>query len=236
MNERCNDPDAASPRRAARRKMPIPTRLDRRPLIDDGRETSVMRPKILLHAIAATLIAAPFAASAADWMQFGYDATHSGRNTVETTLSAANVTGIQRRWQATLAASVDGAPVYLSNVTTSGGTKDLLFLLGTDGTLMAVDAANGAVLWHHQESGTQPTTSSPAIDPGRQYVYAYGLDGYVHKYHVANGNEVTSGGWPELITLKTGVEKVAGSLTIATSGATTYLYVVTDGYAGDAGS
>jgi hypothetical protein len=39
-----------------------------------------------------------------------------------------------------------------------------------------------------------------------------------------------------LITLKTNVEKVAGGLTIATSGSVTYLYVVTDGYAGDAGS
>jgi putative pyrroloquinoline-quinone binding quinoprotein len=217
--------------------MPVPTRRDRGPIIDDRRETSVMRAKIPLRAMSAAIAVAPFAAaSAADWMQFGYDATHSGRNTAETTLSAANVPQIQRRWQATLTADVDGAPVYLSNVTTTSGTKDLLFLLGKNGTLMAVDAADGAVLWHHQVSGTQPTTSSPAIDPGRQYVYAYGLDGFVHKYRVDNGNEVTSGGWPELVTLKTNVEKVAGSLTIATSGATTYLYVVTDGYAGDAGS
>ena len=195
-----------------------------------------MRAQTLLRAVAALFAASAFAsASAADWMQFGYDAAHSGHNTAETTLSAANVDRIQRRWQATLTASVDGAPVYLSNVTTSGGVKDLLFLLGTNGTLMAVDAADGTVLWHHQESGQNPTTSSPAIDPGRQYVYAYGLDGYVHKYRVDNGNEVTSGGWPELITLKTNVEKVAGSLAIATSGATTYLYVVTDGYAGDFG-
>lgn len=195
-----------------------------------------MRVKILLRTMTALLVAAPFAtASAADWMQFGYDATHSGRNPVETTLSAANVDQIQRRYQATLTASVDSAPVYLSNVSTSSGMKDLLFLLSTNGTLMAVDAADGTVLWHHQENGQNPTTSAPAIDPGRQYVYAYGLDGFVHKYHVGNGTEVTSGGWPELITLKTDVEKVAGSLTIATSGATTYLYVVTDGYSGDLG-
>ncbi|HET7925215.1 MAG TPA: PQQ-binding-like beta-propeller repeat protein, partial [Rhodanobacteraceae bacterium] len=194
-----------------------------------------MRAKILLRAMSAALALAPFAASAADWMQFGYDATHSGHNTAETALSATNVDQVQRRYQTTLTASVDGAPVYLSNVTTTSGTKDLLFLLGTNGTLMAVDAADGTVFWHHQESGQNPTSSSPVIDPGRQYVYAYGLDGYVHKYRVDNGNEVTSGGWPELITLKTNVEKVAGSLTIATSGATTYLYVVTDGYAGDFG-
>src|SRR6185312_14349771 len=140
-------------------------------------ETSVIRMKIPLRTMTALIAAAPFAAaSAADWMQFGYDATHSGHNTAETTLSAANVDQIQRRWQSTLTASVDGAPVYLSNVTTSGGVKDLLLLLGTNGTLMAVDAATGAVLWHHQENGQNPTTSSPAIDPGRQFVYAYGLD------------------------------------------------------------
>jgi len=196
----------------------------------------VTRVKIPFRTIAALAAAAPFAAvSAADWMQFGYDAAHSGYNTSETTLGAANVDQIQRRYQTTLTASVDSAPVYLSNVSTSGGTKNLLFLLGTNGTLMAVDAADGSVFWHHQVSGQNPTTSAPAIDPGRQYVYAYGLDGYVHKYHVNNGSEVTTGGWPELITLKTDVEKVAGSLTIATSGATTYLYVVTDGYAGDFG-
>src|SRR5262249_9891273 len=98
-----------------------------------------------------------------------------------------------------------------------------------------MDAADGSVVWHVTKSGQQPTTSSPAIDPSRNYVYAYGLDGHVHKYNVTNGVEVTSGGWPELVTLKTDVEKVAGRLTIGTSGGTNYLYVVTDGYAGDAG-
>ena len=100
---------------------------------------------------------------------------------------------------------------------------------------MALDAATGSVVWSHQVIGTQPTTSAPAIDPNRHFVYAYGLDGFVHKYNVGSGNEVTAAGWPELVTLKTDVEKVAGSLTIGTSGGATYLYVVTDGYIGDAG-
>ncbi len=196
-----------------------------------------MRANIPVRTLGGFVAATAFAgASAADWMQFGYDATHSGRNTAETTLSAANVDQVQRRYQATLPKDVDSAPVYLSGVQTSGGTRDLLFLLAQDGTLMAVDAADGSVVWQHQAPGQNITTSAPAIDPGRQYVYAYGLDGYVHKYRVDNGAETTSGGWPELVTLKTDVEKVAGSLTIATSGATTYLYVVTDGYAGDFGN
>jgi hypothetical protein len=192
-----------------------------------------MTKRILRLAIAAAL--APCAATAADWLQFGYDAAHSGYNSAESTLTATNVVHVQRRYQVSLPSNVDGAPVYLGNVSTSHGTKNLLFLLGQDGTLMAVDAADGSLLWSHQVNGTSPTTSSPAIDPGRQFVYAYGLDGDVHKYRVDNGNETTSGGWPETVTLKTDVEKVAGSLAIATSGSTTYLYVVTDGYSGDAG-
>jgi hypothetical protein len=199
-------------------------------------EADTMRTKALLHA-AATLVCPCIVSTAlaADWMQFGYDAAHSGNNTAETTLTQGNVDQLVRRYQATLPANVDSAPVFLGNVDTSSGTKDLLFLLAQDGTLMALDAADGSVVWSHAEPGQQPTTSAPAIDPGREYVYAYGLDGFVHKYHVGNGNEVTSGGWPELVTLKTDVEKAAASLTIATSGGTTYLYVVTDGYSGDAG-
>ena len=72
--------------------------------------------------------------------------------------------------------------------------------------------------------------SSPAIDPDRAYVYAYGLDGFVHKYEVGNGGEVTTDGWPELVTLKPDVERVAGGLTIATSATTSYLYVVTNSF------
>ncbi len=53
-------------------------------------------------------------------------------------------------------------------------------------------------------------TTSPAIDPNGLYVYSYGLDGYVHKFQVGNGTEVTTGGWPVLTTKKAGVRKSVG--------------------------
>ena len=200
-------------------------------------DTNPVRTNLLSTSAAclagSLLLSSP--ALAADWLQFGYDATHSGNNTAETTLTADNVDLLQRRYRATLPASVDGAPVFLSNVSTSGGTRDLLFLLAQNGLLMAVDAADGSVVWSHSESGQQPTSSSPVIDPGRLFVYAYGLDGFVHKYRVGNGNEVTDTDFPQRITLKTDVEKVSGSLTIGTSGTTNYLYVVTSGYVDNEG-
>lgn len=172
---------------------------------------------------------------AADWMQFGYDAAHTGHNTAETIVGAGNVAQLTTLYGATLPASVDSAPVYLSNVQTASGTKNVLFALAKNGRLMAIDAATGTEIWHATQSGTQPTTASPAIDASRQYVYSYGVDGYVHKYRVGDGSEITGGGWPELVTLKNNVEKGASGLTIVNAGGANWLYSVTDGYIGDGG-
>ncbi|MET0231477.1 MAG: PQQ-binding-like beta-propeller repeat protein [Rhodanobacteraceae bacterium] len=185
---------------------------------------------------AAVLIAlACSSAEAADWVQFGYDAAHTGFNPDENTISPANVTSLTTLYSVGLPSSVDSAPVYLSNVSTPGGTKNLLFALSENGRLMAIDAANGSEVWHAETSGPQPTTASPAIDPNRQSVYSSGVDGKAHKYQVGDGTEITGSGWPETITLKNNVEKGASGLTIAESGGSTYLLVVTDGYVGDGG-
>ena len=186
-------------------------------------------------AIAVLCSLAAADAFAADWMQFGYDPAHTGYNPAENTIGAGNVATLTRRYSATLAAGVDSAPVYLSGVETANGTKNLLFALSKNGRLMAIDSADGSEVWHVTTTGTQPTTASPAIDPGRLYVYSYGVDGFVHKYQVGDGTEITTGGWPELATLKIDVEKGASGLTIVNSGGVNWLYSVTDGYIGDGG-
>src|ERR1700752_3916343 len=175
-------------------------------------------------------------AFAADWMQFGYDAAHTGYHPPETTINAGNVSQLTRLYSVTIPSGVDSAPVYLSGVVTPSGTKNLLFALSKNGRVMAIDAADGSEVWHATTTGVQPTTASPAIDPGRQYVYSYGIDGFVHKYQVGDGTEITTGGWPELITLKIDVEKGASGLTIVNSGGVNWLYSVTDGYFGDGGN
>jgi hypothetical protein len=184
-------------------------------------------------------------ASAYDWLQFGGDAQHSGRNIAESVLNAANVGGLAVRYQATLPATVDGAPVFLENVSTPGGVKNLLFVSTRDGRILALDAQNGASVWSHQygpggctinNGGTSCyTTSSPAIDPNRLYVYSYGLDGNVHKFQVGDGTEILAGGWPQSATLKGFDEKGSSALSIATAAGVTYLYAVHGGYPGDNG-
>src|SRR5262245_6090171 len=185
-------------------------------------------------------------ASPYDWLQFNGDPAHSGNNTLETSIGAGNVASLQFLFQANLPSSGDGAPVVLTGVSTVLGTKDLAFVTTTAGHIVALDAATGSQVWLRQYAagnckinnvgGPCYTTSSPAIDPNRLYVYSYGLDGYVHKYQVGDGTEIVTGGWPQLATLKGFHEKCASALAFATAtGGATYLYVVNGGYPGDNG-
>ncbi|HET7452519.1 MAG TPA: PQQ-binding-like beta-propeller repeat protein [Thermoanaerobaculia bacterium] len=171
------------------------------------------------------------------WPQFGFDAAHSGVNPFERSLGRANAARLRRRFRAALPSVADGAPAYLSEVPAGDGTLDILFVCTKDGRLDAVDAATGAVQWERQPAaGPRYTTSSPAIDPSWTRVYAYGLDGFVHRYRVEDGAEESGDGWPQLATRKPDVEKGSSALAIATDRAgRSFLYAANGGYPGDAG-
>lgn len=189
-------------------------------------------------------------ASPYNWLQFNDDATHSGAhsgtNALETTLTAANVGGLTQVFRVPIATNIDGALAYLHGATVGSTSRDLLFGNEKDGLVVVFDANSGALLYSTRfvtpntcfHDGNQPchTTSTPAIDPNLQYVYVYGLDGYVHKIHIGDWAEVRGGGWPELATRKPQDEKGSSALSLArTNGGQTYLYVSSGGYPGDSG-
>lgn len=182
----------------------------------------------------------------ANWLQFDFDEQHNGNNTEEEKIGPGNVHELHLLYRVSLPDIVDGAPAYLSDVHTPQGIINLLFVTTKDGRIMALNATTGKIVWEHQygpgkykiNNGYQPiyTTSSPAIDPNLKYVYSYGLDGYVHKYKVGNGEEIKTGGWPELCTLKPFNEKGSSALAVATDrNGVSYLYVANGGYLGDRG-
>jgi DNA-binding beta-propeller fold protein YncE len=204
-------------------------------------------------AIIVTLACAlmPATVSAYDWLQFNGDSQHRGNNTQEMAITAANVHGLRLLFQISLPSNADSAPVALQGVSATNGVVDLVFVTTRAGHLIALNGRTGATVWSVQHGAptcqinsatpmanpTNPchTNASPAIDPNRQFIYAYGLDGFVHKRQVANGAEVTSGGWPELATTKPFNEKGSSALSIATTPGGTYLYVANGGYPGDGG-
>ncbi len=171
-----------------------------------------------------------------DWPQFNFDARHSGENNEEPSLGPDTVAGLQLLFRKKLPAISDGSPVLWAN-NRRRRASHYLFLTATNGTLMATDGEGNLRWTSAPPDGPRWTTSSPALDPSRQWVYSYALDGRVHKYAVVSGEEDVSGGWPVLVTRKPDVEKESAALSIATWRGTSYLYVTFAGYPdpGDAG-
>jgi uncharacterized repeat protein (TIGR01451 family) len=216
---------------------------------------------VIILAVTGTILFSSFPeasfAAGYNWLQFDFNAQHSGNNTLETTITKANVANLTLLFQMTLPPSAngylrvaDGAPAYLSGVSIGGVSTDLTFVTTRGADLIAVDARTGTVVWEQTHrygagactdtnGGNCYTTTSPVIDPGLGFVYSYGLDSagnsYVHKHAVDTGNETLTGGWPELATSKTTQEKGSADLSLATSGGVNYLYVANGGYPGDAG-
>ena len=126
-------------------------------------------PRLPLSLVAA-LAACGFAASATatDWTQFGFDQAHSGANPDEKGYPVTAVNAPQ--WSAAIhaadsstALATDTTPVYLSNVQTASGTKDLLFVVTQNATLVAT--GRGCV-----DNGPGPAATCVAPRRGRSSV------------------------------------------------------------------
>jgi outer membrane protein assembly factor BamB len=169
-----------------------------------------------------------------DWLQFGLDAQHTGHNALEWHVTPGNVSSLRKLFRVPMLDVADGAPVYLGNVSTASGVRDLIFVTTAAGFVIAHDACAGSRVWFRGPTeGTRWTTSLPAIDPDRRYVYSYQLDGFVHKFLVGDGTEVLAGGWPQLVTRKPEVEKCSSDLAfVAARDGRRFLYAAIAGYPG----
>src|ERR1700756_2010264 len=83
---------------------------------------------------------------ARDWTTWGYDQERTGWNKGENTLSKANVSRLSLLWNTQLSTPPKGvvlspltAPLVAAGVSTPQGPKNLLFLLGADDTMFALD-------------------------------------------------------------------------------------------------
>jgi hypothetical protein len=171
------------------------------------------------------------AASAQDWTRFGWDAGRSNDDPNATGITAANVGSLARQ-QVHLPGTVDSSPIYLHGVTIRGTTHDAFFVTTTYGITLAIDAANGNILWRwrppnysHVAGTAQITTATPVADPSRKWIYTASSDGRIQKLSVASGHAV----WRRAITKLPAFEKIAASLNF-TNGR---VIATTGGYIGD---
>lgn len=190
-----------------------------------------LRQSLLFLLLLTGFGASSVLAAGQDWTEFGGNAQSSSASNAPTGITAKNVASLERR-QVKLDGTVDSSAIYLHNVTVKGSSHDVFFVTTTYGKTIAVDAANGSILWEYTPSkyssweGTrQITNSTPAADPDRRYIYASSPDGVVLKLAVSDGHVV----WRTPITRLPHREKMASGLKVFQG----HIVAVTDGYVGD---
>src|SRR6185437_16228322 len=102
--------------------------------------------KTILTVIAALTFNAGVA-SAYDWLQFGFSQDKNANNTLESTLTLANVSQLQQIFKVSIPSAPESAPVLLTGVSTSSGIRDLVFCSGERADLLAFDAHTGTKIW-----------------------------------------------------------------------------------------
>jgi len=159
-------------------------------------------------ALMVLLLAAGGAASANEWLTFGHDPERSGWNRDEHVLSPKTVPRLKLLWQVKLPVAVKDvamssltSPLLAAGVATSQGKRDLVFTVGMDDSLTALDAATGAAVWRKifpndlkpvraanvNCSNTEQAT--PVIDKARGVIYFTTSDGKLRGASLSDGAE-----------------------------------------------
>jgi outer membrane protein assembly factor BamB len=152
--------------------------------------------------------AAPAAPAARDWLTWGYDQERTGWNKGESTLTTTNVSNLKLLWSAQLSTpptdivlSTLTAALVAEGVKTARGVRNLLYILGADNTLFAIDADSGKVFWQKtfknplspQRAATwlcaNSAQATPVIDKLRGIIYVLTSDGKLRGVSLSDGAE-----------------------------------------------
>jgi outer membrane protein assembly factor BamB len=182
---------------------------------------------LLVGAGALAIAAAP--AGAGDWPRFGGDAQLT--NDVPAAQAAGYVpsaaASLQVRWGTHLDGAVIASPLYADDVIVGGRTENVVYAATQTGSVYAVGAADGTVIWQRQ-LGTAASTcdetqagvtavygiaSTGVIDRSRNVLYVIGATGLLYALDLGTGQ--TAAGWPLQIVADTSGEYVWGGLTLA---------------------
>jgi outer membrane protein assembly factor BamB len=143
-----------------------------------------------------------------DWTTWGYDQERTGWNKGETTLSKSNVSRMKLLWNTQLTTPPQGivlstltAPLVAEDVKTPQGPRNLLFLLGADDTIFALDADTGKVFWQKTFANhaapvwaatwlcSNTVNDTPVIDKQRGIIFLITSDGNLRALNLSDGTD-----------------------------------------------
>src|SRR4051794_11240853 len=177
----------------------------------------------------AAAVGAGSARAATDVTTFGYDLQRTGLNPQETAIGPGNAGTLALRWSAaTGRAALYTQPLVATGVAAKGGgTRDLVYVGGRGGGLVAVDRATGAIAWKALGTGQlDGVFGTPTLDRAGRTLYAATWGDDLHALDEATGKERP--GWPIHLT-PAGLtsDRVWGGLTLV--GTSLYVEVASAG-------
>src|SRR5580704_16012220 len=113
-----------------------------------------MSGRRFILAVSLTLFMLPSLATAqSEWLTWGHDPERTGSNPDEKILNKDNVSQLEVKWTAQISTapqeqvlSTMTAPV-VATVNTPQGSVARLFVVGSDNTVFAIEAATGKIAW-----------------------------------------------------------------------------------------
>jgi outer membrane protein assembly factor BamB len=170
-------------------------------------KTFILRPFIVLTSFSfAQVCWAQNIGPARDWTTWGYDQERTGWNKGESSLTRNNVSGLKLLWSTQTSTPPTGivlstltAPLVAEGVSTAQGPRNLVFLLGADDTVFALDADTGKVFW--QKSFANPdkpmwpatwlcsntVNGTPVIDKQNRILFLITSDGKLRALDLSDG-------------------------------------------------
>lgn len=143
-----------------------------------------------------------------EWLTWGYDQERTGWNRAETTLSKDNVSRLELKWTAELSTkpeevvlATETAPLVVNDVNTPQGKKTLVFTVGSDDTIFAIDADTGKIVWQKNFPNNTPAkqaaswlcsntqNATPVIDKANGIIYLTTSDGKLRGLSISNGED-----------------------------------------------
>lgn len=116
---------------------------------------------LVMVALLPTLVLSANCPQTVDWLNWGYDTSHSNENPCESTVTPSTVgNGFKMLWTATVDGFVLTQPLVISKYLPSG--DDAVIVATTYGTVYMFDASNGAQLWKNSLGSLTP--SPPCYD------------------------------------------------------------------------
>ena len=172
-----------------------------------GARRSLATPVVTALFGAMVLLVCGVAHAQTEWLTWGHDPQRTGSNPDEKILNKDNVSKLEVKWIAQISTAPKGyilstmtAPV-LATVNTAQGPAVRLYVVGSDNTVFAVNAASGKIAWQKANPNTMKEpkqgdyrcpnsqNATPVIDKEAGIIYVSTNDGKLRGFSLLDGAE-----------------------------------------------